>query len=413
MRATGTMVRRLAILTALLAGTALPALAGSKEQITEYPHVTLTNGSVTLTALLPDAERGYYRGPRFAWSGMIGRVEHAGYTWFGPVRTPHDPLGGEGAIGTAEEFGMGTNGLPPPLGYQEAKVGEPFLKIGVGLLKKTADQDYFFGRSYEIVQPGQWQVQSGPTWVEYRQQMSLGPWGYAYTERISLFADRPGFAIQHTLRNTGARAWEQGHYCHNFFSMDGEAIDQRYVVRFPFLPQAERDLGDKAHLIGRSLFMNRALPGEAVFTELAGLPGNNGGEWLLHRESARQDGSSSPGRPAGGSVQLLVRIGRHQPGALRAAQGGAGTGSRLDQHLLIAGRDQGLVRRARRKTDHRIAPRTSGSDDDARYYPTDSADVGRRCAHGTSRLTGGGGGGDRAHARGSRTRPSEDRWRPG
>jgi len=39
--------------------------------------------------------------------------------------------------GTAGEFGMGiADNVPPPLGFDEAKPGDCFVKIGVGVLRR-------------------------------------------------------------------------------------------------------------------------------------------------------------------------------------------------------------------------------------------------------------------------------------
>src|SRR5689334_67880 len=104
------------------------APAASGDDPLSYPHAVLTNGALTLTVLLPDASRGYYRGSRFDWSGLVARAECGGHSLFAPWKSPHDPTDPEGAFGTAEEFGM-----KGPDGYTEAKAGETFLKIGVGL----------------------------------------------------------------------------------------------------------------------------------------------------------------------------------------------------------------------------------------------------------------------------------------
>ncbi len=56
-----------------------------------YPTLTLANGPLRMTLYLPDAAAGYYRGPRFDWSGLISRVEWDGHVLFSPWKDSHDP----------------------------------------------------------------------------------------------------------------------------------------------------------------------------------------------------------------------------------------------------------------------------------------------------------------------------------
>ena len=46
----------------------------------DVPQAQISNGTVRATVYLPDAEKGYYRGTRFDWAGVIA-------TWNTPVTT--------------------------------------------------------------------------------------------------------------------------------------------------------------------------------------------------------------------------------------------------------------------------------------------------------------------------------------
>jgi hypothetical protein len=83
-----------------------------------YPQHMLTKGPLKLAIYLPDATKGYYRGTRFDWSGLVGQAEKDGHTFFGPWKEKHDPTNPEDADAVAEEFGINQ-----PLGYSEAKLG--------------------------------------------------------------------------------------------------------------------------------------------------------------------------------------------------------------------------------------------------------------------------------------------------
>ena len=41
----------------------------------EYPKIQLENGEIQVSIYLPDPVRGYYRGTRFDWSGIIEHVD--------------------------------------------------------------------------------------------------------------------------------------------------------------------------------------------------------------------------------------------------------------------------------------------------------------------------------------------------
>ena len=86
------MNRRVSILMALLAASALavawaPAMHA---QTPKPPSVQITNGTITATVYLPDAATGFYRGTRFDWAGVIGRLEYRGHTFYAPWFTKTD-----------------------------------------------------------------------------------------------------------------------------------------------------------------------------------------------------------------------------------------------------------------------------------------------------------------------------------
>ena len=101
-----------------------------------YPSVVLSNGILDALIFIPDKDNGYYRSVRFDWSGFMAQVTYNGHTFFqdwteleSPMPGIHDPLNTASGTGIAEEF-------REPLGYETATTGQPFLKIGVGLLEK-------------------------------------------------------------------------------------------------------------------------------------------------------------------------------------------------------------------------------------------------------------------------------------
>jgi hypothetical protein len=167
----------------LLAAAALGAPVARAPYADEpsYPRVELTNRVVDVLVFLPDADRGYYRSTRFDWYGMIAQVRFKGHTFFEPWQNSNDPkemgrprdyLSTFDGTGTAEEFRI-------PLGYFEAHPGEPFVKIGVGLLKKADDMPYSFARRHKLLKPVLWQVSHGKDWMTFEQHLDTD-FGYSY-----------------------------------------------------------------------------------------------------------------------------------------------------------------------------------------------------------------------------------------
>jgi hypothetical protein len=236
----------------------------------EYPQCILRNKAIKMTIYLPDAHKGYYRGPRFDWSGMIKRVEYQGHTLFGAFVTPHNPEANDNAIGPAEEFGMGTYKYPGALGYEEARAGGNFIKIGVGILKKDGAGRYKFYKLYKIVKPGKWKIKRDKDTITFSQEMKNGQWGYEYRKIIKLSESPPGFTISHFLKNTGSQTIETTDYAHNFFIIDEDPIGTDYQLRFPFAPQAERPLKGILEIKGKEIIFVKDMKEKPLFVPLAG-----------------------------------------------------------------------------------------------------------------------------------------------
>ncbi|RJP23576.1 MAG: hypothetical protein C4527_20015 [Candidatus Omnitrophota bacterium] len=241
------------------------SLAVSQNQ-SEYPSTKISNSDVKIQIMLPDAEKGYYRGTRFDWSGLIQWGEFKGHTFFGDWKTTHDPSVHEDANGTASEFSMNN-----PFHFEEAKVGESFLKIGIGLLRKPDDRPYRFSRTYEIEHAFAWSITQGENWIEFQQESEeFHGWKYHYVKRIELDFVKPIFMIRHTLRNVGTKAIETDHYCHNFVKIDDDPIGVNYRLDFPFAVTARRTFGEIAKTDGSQIMFLNNIAEQPLFSELEG-----------------------------------------------------------------------------------------------------------------------------------------------
>jgi len=248
---------------------ALLVLGNISHAAEPVPQTEITNGLVKLTIFLPDAKEGYYRGPRFDWSGMIARAEYKGHMFYAPWKTTHDPLNNEDAIGPCEEFGN-----EAPLGYKDAKIGETFVKIGVGQLEKAKNENYSFFYPYKIVKPGTWKTTPGKDQIEFVQELQSGNgWGYQYVKQITLPADSPTFVISHRLKNTGTKPIETNHYNHNFTIIDNDPIGTNYRLKFPWAVTTKTKDAFRGVVVteGNALIYKQNLqPGQSAYSELLG-----------------------------------------------------------------------------------------------------------------------------------------------
>src|SRR5262249_4915174 len=132
-----------------LIAACLGPMAGVCSSANSFPSTEITNGPVRVRLYLPDAKMGFYRGTRFDWAGVIGGAEFAGHDYFPQwfqradvkvrdfIYDGPDIVAGPctAVTGPAEEFV--TDGSA--LGFEEAKAGGRFIKIGVGVLRKPDD----------------------------------------------------------------------------------------------------------------------------------------------------------------------------------------------------------------------------------------------------------------------------------
>jgi hypothetical protein len=221
-----------------------------------HPAARLAGPRAQATVYLPDPGTGYYRGPRFDWSGMMASLRLDGHEVFGEWKEgPRDPLGNDFAVGPAGEFGMGPDtDNPSPIGYDDAPVGGTFLKIGAGERRKTDDGPYHFGHAYPLVSAPRWRIRWGASWMACREEAATAAgWGYRFTKRIEIDDTGPAMTIRHALENTGDRGFHQTWYCHNFIRIDGQPIGTGYRLEFRFPPRLARTVGEAVEVHGNAM----------------------------------------------------------------------------------------------------------------------------------------------------------------
>jgi hypothetical protein len=249
----------------LIAG--LMALSGARAQ---YPQAEISNGVLKARVLLPDPERGYYRGSRFDWSGVVESLTYQGHEFFGKWFPRYDPLLHDAIMGPVEEFRSGDGAL----GFAQAQPPNGlFLKIGVGMLRKQYDEPYNFARGYALVNPGRRVVRTGKEQVEFLHEISDGE-GYAYEYRKTLRLPRrkAQLVLEHALKNTGRKVIDTDVYNHDFYMLDHAPTSPDIRVKFPFAPIPKGEFTKPARIEGNEIRYERALndPPDSSYGELIG-----------------------------------------------------------------------------------------------------------------------------------------------
>ena len=233
-----------------------------------FPQVTLRNGLLEAVVYLPDKDRGYYRGTRFDWSGMVRKVQMGSTVFFDLSHEEvYDPL--ESALGLVDEFG-----IRGPLGYDQVMEGGKFVKIGVGELIRDGEK-YAFNKYYEMADGGVWRLEGDEQGVKVTQELKgTRGWGYVYTKEIRLAGDRPELVIRRTLRNTGTQKIDTEHYNHHFMTINHEAkMGPAYRVEYPFVPVMTGTFNDQgvAKFEEKSLVFSGELPSDkAIYGKFTG-----------------------------------------------------------------------------------------------------------------------------------------------
>ncbi|GAB3505359.1 hypothetical protein GCM10027341_36860 [Spirosoma knui] len=216
----------------LISVCALWGLSASTVPVAEWPQAELSNGIIRTTLYLPDAQQGYYRGTRFDWAGAFKSLTYNGHSFVDQWFEQYDPQLHDAINGPVEEF--------VPLGYEDAKPGDTFVKIGVGVLKRADEKAYAFGRYYEITDHGRWNVKPYKDHVDFTHELN-SPTGYSYLYRktVRLVNGKPQLVLEHSLKNTGKQPIKTSVYNHNFFVIDKQPTGPGIEIQFPFAVNGE------------------------------------------------------------------------------------------------------------------------------------------------------------------------------
>jgi hypothetical protein len=286
-----------------LVWTLTAGLGVTLEAAAQAPTATLSNGQLTVTISLPDAQQGYYRGTRFDWSGIISSLKYKGHEYVTPWSQIYDPAVEDyefrgdqiatGAAATMVGFPEEFMSMPAKTaqGFDEAPVGGTFIKIGAGVLRRPDDKPYSHFRTYEIVDGTQWSVKKTATSISFTQTIHDrgSGYGYVYTKTIALVPGKAELTLQHTLRNTGSKPITGAVYDHNFTRWDNETPGPDYSMHFAFDAKPSRPPGENPLVVysGRAVTFTHLLSGkEALRSEPVGF-GNDAKDYDFRFENTK------------------------------------------------------------------------------------------------------------------------------
>ncbi len=247
------------------------------------PTAVIDNGKIHAEVYLPDAKNGFYKGTRFDWAGIVGKLTSGGHTYYDQWFTKQDPAGADfiydgqdlvagpasAAMGIPEEFSSdgGT------LGYADAKVGGTFVKIGVGVLRKPQEDTYSHYTHYEIVDGGKRTLSTTKTSITFTQELldEKSGYGYLYTKTIRLVPHASQLLLEHTLKNTGMKPIDARVYDHNFLTLDHQPPGPDFIVTVPFTIIPKRPVDEElGYVSGNVIGYKKALEGKDNFTVALG-----------------------------------------------------------------------------------------------------------------------------------------------
>ena len=249
------------------------------------PQATIRNRTVTAKFYLPDPVNGYYRGTRFDWSGVIYSLRTANHEYFGQWFPKYDPKLHDAIMGPVEEFK--TNGAG--LGWDDAKPGDTFIRIGVGVVRREDNKQFNAFSYYPIVDPGTWRVRKAKNRISFTHTLTdKKGYAYIYTKSIRLHDAKPILIIEHTLKNTGTKRIQTSQYNHNFFMLDGEPTGTATVTKVPFELKATRPFANTfAEARGKEIRYNTNLEtGQSTYAEFAGF-GKTSADYDIRMENQK------------------------------------------------------------------------------------------------------------------------------
>ncbi len=192
----------------------------------------LHSGSLVVEVGEPNSsDCKWNKGLRFSLVANVLRAQLAGRDFL------YSPVSG-GALsylgGLPMEFDIGQETFQPdPPGYNEGANGDPFLKVGVGILRRNAGA-YNFSADYPVVELARTTVTWESDRAHFVQTLSGNAKGYSCRLEEDLIVRNDRLIMSYLLRNTGTKRFTTEQYLHNFVCLSGQSVGPSVKVSFPY-----------------------------------------------------------------------------------------------------------------------------------------------------------------------------------
>lgn len=206
-----------------VAGQALPVHAGTR---------VLQSGRLSIEVGDPNSpDCKWNKGLRFSPVANVLRAQLDAREFL------YSPVSG-GALsylgGLPMEFDIGQEAFQPdPPGYNEGVNGDPFLKVGVGILRRDAGA-YNFSTNYPVVELARTTVTWESDRAHFIQTLSGNARGYSCRLEEDLVVKNDRLVMSCLLRNTGTKKFTTEQYIHNFTCFSGRSVGPNVKVSFPY-----------------------------------------------------------------------------------------------------------------------------------------------------------------------------------
>ena len=149
----------------------------------------------------------------------------------------YSPVGG-GALsylgGLPMEFDIGQEAFQPdPPGYNEGQSGDPFLKIGVGILRRDGGA-YNFSANYPVIELARTTATWQPDRVHFVQTLTGNANGYCCYLEEDVIVKNDRLLMNYLLRNTGSKPFTTEQYLHDFVCFSGRSVGPNVRLTFPY-----------------------------------------------------------------------------------------------------------------------------------------------------------------------------------
>jgi hypothetical protein len=218
--------------------------------------LTLADGALSVDVALPDP-----LATRFDQSAQLLRITLNGRTFLWAL---DDVDRGRLLAINAEEFSP----TSPP-GYD---VGDRFLKIGVGVLRREDAKSYHFDRRFEHAEPSTWRVAVATDRVRFTQTLRSGNHAVRYQKTLTLDGGRRQIHVRRHLINLGDAPIDTEHYAHHFIRFNGHPLVAGDEIRLDFdATPVDAKLRNAVDLAARRIRFTATPPeNKAIYVRLNG-----------------------------------------------------------------------------------------------------------------------------------------------